>query len=91
MLCVFQIVFPGALVPEIVKAFLQNIRNTSQTPCSRQRDMRLRITDANLEPDFEVESGTGVSGGVEEAEGDAAIDAAAEEDGDTKRLLGNGT
>lgn len=65
MLCIFQIVFPGTLVPEILKAF--------------------------LEPDFEIESCTGVSSGVEEAEGDAAIDAAAEEDGYTKGLLRDGT
>lgn len=35
-----------------------------------------------MEPDLEVEGGAGVAGGTEQAEGDAAVDAAAEEDGD---------
>ncbi len=44
---------------------------------------------AYLEPDFEVESGARVASGVEEAESDAAIDAAAEKDGDSEALVGN--
>ena len=47
--------------------------------------------EAHLKPDFEIESGTGVTSGVEETESDTAIDAATEENGDTKRLLRHGT
>lgn len=43
-----------------------------------------------MEPDFEVEGGAGVAGGVEQAEGDAAVDAAAEEDGDPELLARHG-
>ena len=42
-----------------------------------------------MEPDFEVESGAGVASGVEKAESDAAIDAAAEKNGDSEALVGN--
>lgn len=41
----------------------------------------------DLEPDLEVEGGATVAGGVEEAEGDAAVDAAAEEDGHAESPL----
>ena len=44
-----------------------------------------------MKPNFEVEGGAGVAGGVEEAEGDTAIDTAAEQDCNFKALLGHGT
>lgn len=44
---------------------------------------------AYLEPNFEVKGGAGVTGGMEEAEGDTAIDAAAKQDGNFKALMGH--
>ena len=40
-----------------------------------------------MEPYLEVESGAGVTGGVEQPESDAAIDASADENGDSKRRV----
>ena len=40
-----------------------------------------------MEPYLEVESGAGVAGGVEQPESDAAIDASADENGDSKRRV----
>jgi hypothetical protein len=37
-----------------------------------------------LEPNFEVKSGAGVTGGVEESEGNTAIDTAAKQDSNFK-------
>lgn len=45
-----------------------------------------------MEPYLEVESGAGVAGGVEKAERDAAVDAAANENGDSEgRVMRHGT
>lgn len=46
---------------------------------------------AYLEPYLEVESDAGMAGGVEETESDAAIDAAADKNGDSERLMRHGT
>ena len=46
---------------------------------------------AYLEPYLEVESGARMAGGVEKPESDAAVDAAAEENGDSEALVGHGT
>ena len=42
----------------------------------------------HLEPNLEVESSTGVTSGMQEAEGDAAVDAAAEQNCDLEALIG---
>lgn len=50
-----------------------------------------RRKKAYLKPDFEVEGSAGVASSVEEAEGDAAIDAAAKKNGNFERIVGHGT
>lgn len=86
--CKLQILFPWTFWPKVVKIFLQNTNSELRLISDKvQWNQIERKKMGYLEPNFEVESSAVVPSSMQKPKGNATVNAAAEEDGNSQRLI----